>query len=80
MTCDCCGGKKKLFEIFYSEKEGTQKIRFCPDCWDVVERLKSDQASGERELYGIHQLQLRKRAKTLPRHFSPGRMPTIPIN
>ena len=26
-------------------------------------RLKSDQASGERELYGIHQLQLRKRAK-----------------
>lgn len=63
MTCDCCGGKKKLFEIFYSEREGTQKIRFCPDCWDVVERLKSDQASGERELYGIHQLQLRKRAK-----------------
>ena len=43
MTCDCCGGKKKLFEIFYSEKEGAQKIRFCPDCWDVVERLKSDQ-------------------------------------
>ena len=63
MTCDCCGGKKKLFEIFYSEKEGSEKIRFCPDCWDVVERLKSDQASGERELYGIHQLQLRKRAK-----------------
>ena len=26
-------------------------------------RLKADQASGERELYGIHQLQLRKRAK-----------------
>ena len=63
MICDCCGGKNKLFEIFYSEREGTQKIRFCPDCWDVVERLKSDQASGERELYGIHLLQLRKRAK-----------------
>ena len=63
MICDCCGGKKKLFEIFYSEKEGAQKIRFCPDCWDVVERLKSDQASGERELDGIHQLQLGKRAK-----------------
>ena len=63
MVCGCCGKKRKLFEMFYSVGEEDEKISLCRDCWDVVERLKSDQASGERELYGIHQLQLRKRAK-----------------
>ena len=63
MTCDCCGTKKKLFEMFYTLGEGTEKVQLCSDCREVVERLRTDRINEEMELYGIHQLQLRKRAK-----------------
>lgn len=62
MVCSCCGAKKKLFDVFYSV-EGSKDIQLCRDCRDVVERLKSDVAGGEKELYEIHLLQLQKRAK-----------------
>lgn len=63
MVCDCCGKKKKLFDMFYSVGSDGGKINFCGDCWDVVERLESDAASGEKELYEMHLFQLRKKAK-----------------
>lgn len=63
MTCDCCGAKKRLLEMFYSVGDGPEKLRLCSDCREVVEHLRTDRISGESELYGIHQLQLRKRAK-----------------
>ena len=63
MTCDCCGAKKKLFEMFYSMGEGPEKIQLCSDCREVVEHLRTDRINEEMELYGIHQFQLRKRAK-----------------
>lgn len=63
MTCCCCGAKKKLFEMFYSVEAGDQKLSFCRECRDVVERLESDMAGGEKELYAIHLLQLQKRSK-----------------
>lgn len=61
MVCACCGAKKKLFDMFYSVGDG--KISLCRDCWDVTERLRSDAAGGERELYELHLYQLEKRAK-----------------
>ena len=67
MVCGCCGAKKKLLEMFYSVGDG--KVRLCRTCWDVVERLESDRAAGEGELYGIHMLQLRKRAKNPSQAF-----------
>jgi len=63
MTCDCCGAKKKLFEMFYSVGEGSEKIQLCSDCREILEHLRSDRINEEMELYGIHQFQLRKRAK-----------------
>ena len=63
MVCGCCGKKRKLFEMFYSAGEEDEKISLCRDCWDVVERLESDAAGGEKELYDLHMIQLQKRAK-----------------
>jgi len=42
MTCDCCGAKKKLFEMFYSVGEGAEKIQLCSDCREILEHLRSD--------------------------------------
>lgn len=63
MVCGCCGRKKKLLDMFYSVGEKGETIDLCRDCWDVTERLKSDAAGGEKELYELHLYQLRKRAK-----------------
>lgn len=63
MICCCCGAKKKLFEMFYSVEAGNEKLHLCRECRDVVERLESDAAGGEKELYALHLLQLEKRAK-----------------
>ena len=63
MTCDCCGKKKKLLDMFWSVGEGREKSSLCSECWNVVERLESDVAGGEKELYGLHLIQLKKRAQ-----------------
>ena len=68
MVCGCCGAKKKLFDVFFSVGENP-KIGLCRACWDVVERLESDVDGGEKELYGIHQVQLKKRAKNPSAEF-----------
>ena len=51
MTCDCCGAKKKLFEMFYSVGEGAEKIQLCSDCREILEHLRSDRINEEMELY-----------------------------
>lgn len=63
MVCGCCGKKRKLFDMFYSVGDDGEKIHLCSDCWNVVEHLESDATGGEKELYALHLLQLRKRAK-----------------
>ena len=55
--------------MFYSVGEEDEKISLCRDCWDVVERLESDMAGGEKELYDIHLFQLKKRAKNPSEEF-----------
>lgn len=67
MVCSCCNKKKRLFDMFYSAEGG--KVTLCGECWDVVERLESDMAGGEKELYDIHLFQLKKRAKNPSEEF-----------
>lgn len=63
MVCGCCGAKKRLFDVFYSAGEDAGEVKLCQDCWDVVEKLESDMAGREWELYELHLFQLKKRAK-----------------
>lgn len=69
MVCSCCNKKKKLFDMFYTVGEGDGKVALCGECWDVVDRLESDMAGGEKELYDIHLFQLKKRAKNPTAEF-----------
>lgn len=68
VLCSCCGKKKKLLDMFYSAGNGT--VRFCSDCWDVVEHIESDRQGGEPELYELHLHQLQKRAKAPTPEFA----------
>ncbi len=61
MVCDCCGRKKKLFDMFYSV--GGQGVHLCSDCYTVLERMQSDANGGEHELYELHLEQWKRRAK-----------------
>jgi len=76
MFCACCGVKKRLFDMFYSVGDG--KIDLCHDCWDVTERLRSDAAGGEWELYELHLYQLKKRAKDPSPAFLPWQSANYP--
>ncbi len=78
MICSSCGTKKKLFEMFYSVEAGNGRLDLCRDCWDVVERLESDLAGGEKELYDLHLLQLQKRAKNPDKKFLAWKMTHFP--
>ena len=69
MNCGCCGVKKKLFTMFYTVGKGDGKVSLCWDCWSVTDKMKEDRDSGEWELYGLHQLQLQKRAKNPSQAF-----------
>lgn len=64
MVCSCCGRKKRLLDMFYSSGTGANKVQFCSDCWEVVEKMESDRQGGEGELYALHLHQLQKRAKS----------------
>lgn len=78
MVCSCCGTKKKLFDMFYSVEAESGKLDLCRDCWDVVERLESDLAGGEKELYDLHLIQLQKRSKNPSESFLTWKMAHFP--
>lgn len=63
MKCDCCGKTKKLFDMFYTQKNGNCQIRLCSDCNELAERIRQDAPTGERELYELHLAQWNRRAK-----------------
>lgn len=63
MKCDCCGKTKKLFDMFYTKKEGAEQVRLCSECNELAERLQQDAPTGERELFELRLAQWHRRAK-----------------
>ena len=63
MKCDCCGKTKKLFDMFYTQKNGNCQGRLCSECNELAERIRQDVLAGERELYELHLVQWNRRAK-----------------
>ena len=69
MVCECCGKKKKLFDMFYNVSESGEKVNVCSDCHDIVDRIWHDGIGGEKELYAIHREQLTRRAEASSDNF-----------
>lgn len=63
MKCDCCGKTKKLFDMFYTQKNENCQVRLCSECNELAERIRQDVLAGERELYELHLVQWNRRAK-----------------